>query len=694
MYFCHIFHIRDSLFNHICDLLKTKAMDIKEFASDLADGIRQSMEDTGSDYDFELATILFEYMVQSGEVSSPTQCSFSKTRCRLTAYDYDAETESLDLFYLIRAAAPLGKVNNNRVQQGFNYLMNFFREASDDSLLRNRDVGEYDEIAEVARLVKEARSHISQLRVYVLTDGIVDPSAVPCAVDSDDGEYVIEYNVWDMQRVFQQDNIMRGRSKVEINFEVNYNAEIQCLKMNDDNAYVDAYLAIMPGEILAKIYKQYHQALLEKNVRSFLQFKGKVNKQIRKTLRERPDMFFSYNNGISSTADEIELKKKDGVMCVRRLTDWQIVNGGQTTAAIAASMNDKNVVLSRIFVPMKISVIRDKDHKEEIIKAISTSANSQTSIKNSDFSSNDPYFVDLESYSRTEHVPAGGLSAHTKWYFERTRGQYLDELGQLSGYNERYFKTQYPKNQKITKSDVLKYEAAWLQCPHEACGGVEKRFARFISMVKSEYGSFTLVYYRRLIAKCILFGKIDALLKESGNPGYKAQMNLYILAALSYLSDRRLDLTRIWEKQTVQPEVIEKIKELIPTVWHHLTKRPEVGPWAKRQQCWSELALVLDGIDKFGDDLMEKELNEDGSRLNEAQQGVIDEMSSVSSNYWYSLSQWAKRNDQLTPLDRKTAYNLGFNATRGKAMTLKLALTARKIMDNARELGFDKPTTE
>lgn len=49
---------------------------------------------------------------------------------------------------------------------------------------------------------------------------------------------------------------------------------------------------------------------MEKNVRTFLQFKGKVNKGIRKTLREEPDMFFSYNNGISTTAKDIEIKKK------------------------------------------------------------------------------------------------------------------------------------------------------------------------------------------------------------------------------------------------------------------------------------------------------------------------------------------------------------------------------------------------
>ena len=252
------------------------------------------------------------------------------------------------------------------------------------------------------------------MRLYVITNGLTDPD-VGIAVESDDGEYIIEYNVWDMQRVYQQHNIRTGKEKVEIDFPTEYNTELQCLKMSEENPFVDAYMAIIPGITLAKIYKKYQQVLLEKNVRTFLQFKGKVNKGIRKTLREEPDMFFSYNNGISTTASEIEVKDIDGMLYITRLYDWQIVNGGQTTASISASLNDREVELNRVYVPMKISVIRDAENSENIIKAISTSANSQTAIKNSDFSANEPYLVDLEKYSRMEWVPNGNGKPICKW---------------------------------------------------------------------------------------------------------------------------------------------------------------------------------------------------------------------------------------------------------------------------------------
>uniref|UniRef100_UPI00307CB887 AIPR family protein n=1 Tax=Prevotellamassilia timonensis TaxID=1852370 RepID=UPI00307CB887 len=543
-------------------------MDLREFASDFQENIKMAVEMGNTDYDQELASAILEYLEDNGEVNVPELCVFQKTRTRITAYDYNDEAESLDLFYLIKAETLLGKVNKGKIDQGFNYLMSFYRESMNGTLLKSVSVGNNDEIAEVAKLVQSTKGKINQLRFYVITNGLTDLD-VGIAVESDDSEYIIEYNVWDMQRVYQQHNIRTGKEKVEIDFPTEYNTELQCLKMSEENPFVDAYMAIIPGITLAKIYKKYQQVLLEKNVRTFLQFKGKVNKGIRKTLREEPDMFFSYNNGISTTASEIEVKDIDGMLYITRLYDWQIVNGGQTTASISASLNDREVELNRVYVPMKISVIRDAENSENIIKAISTSANSQTAIKNSDFSANEPYLVDLEKYSRMEWVPNGNGKPICKWYFERTRGQYLDQLAQLNGYNEKSFKREYPKNQKITKTDIAKYEASWNMMPYNVCRGAEKNYTIFVSDIKRDKPKVTANYFKRVIAKCILFNIIDSIVKSKKLGGYKANMNSYLMAAISFLSDKNLDLTYIWEHQMVQQDVIDRIEELIPVVWLH-----------------------------------------------------------------------------------------------------------------------------
>lgn len=673
-------------------------MDIKEFAQEFQDNVNVAVEMGNTDYDQELAGAILEYLEDNGEVNAPEICTFQKTRTRITAYDYNDEAESLDLFYLVKADTLLGKVNNSKVQQGFSYLMSFYREAMNGTLLKSVSIENTDEIAEVAKLVQSTKGAINQLRIYVITNGLTDPSCVPASVESNEDDFIIEYNVWDMQRVFQQHNIRAGKEKVEIDFPTEYNTELQCLKMSEENPFVDAYMAIIPGITLAKIYKKYQQVLLEKNVRTFLQFKGKVNKGIRKTLREEPDMFFSYNNGISTTATDIEVKEVDGALYITRLYDWQIVNGGQTTASIAASLNDREVELTKVFVPMKVSVIRDADNTDDIVKAISTTANSQTAIKNSDFSANEPYLIDMEKFSRSEWVPNGNNKPVCKWYFERTRGQYLDQMAQLNGFNEKAFKMEYPKSQKVTKTDIAKYEASWNMQPYNVCRGAEKNYSLFVADIKRERPMVTGSYYKHIIAKGILFNTIDSIVKSKKLGGYKANMNTYLMASISFLSDKSLDLTYIWENQRVQQDVVDKIEELIPLVWSHLTgsaaggnQSSNVGEWTKKPECWNRLKLKLGDYDKFGQELMQVETNEDGTYLNEAQQNCIQEAEAIEANYWFGLANWAKSRDLLSPLERKAAFNFGTMRSRNRSIkTLKQAKFALKIKEKAEELGYQE----
>lgn len=673
-------------------------MNIKDFAIKFQENVKMAVENGNADQDQELASEILEYIVDNGEVNAPELCIFQKTRTRITAYDYNDEAESLDLFYLIKAETLLGRVNKSKIDQGFNYLMSFYRESKNGTLLKSVSINATDEITEVAKLVQSTKGKINQLRLYIITDGLTDPDAAGAAVESDDGEYIIEYNVWDMQRVYQQHNIRAGKEKVEISFDVEYNTKLQCLKMNEENSYVDAYMAIISGATLAKIYKKYHQVLLEKNVRTFLQFKGKVNKNIRKTLREEPEMFFSYNNGICTTASEIKVIRKDRTLYITHLYDWQIVNGGQTTAAIAASLNDREVDLKKVFVPMKISVIRNLENRDEMVKAISFSTNSQTSIKNSDFSANEPYLIDLEKFSRSEWVPNGNSKPVCKWYFERTRGQYLDQLSQLSGFNEKSFIREYPKNQKINKTDIAKYEASWNMQPYNVCRGAEANYTIFVAEIKKEKPMVTGNYYKHIIAKCILFNTIDSIVKSKKLGGYKAYMNAYIMAAISFLSDKNLDMTYIWENQMLQQDIIDRIEELIPLVWTHLTETPiggsqspNIGEWSRKPECWNRLKLKLGDYDKFGQELMQTETNEDGTYLNEAQQNKIQEAEAIEPNFWFALANWAKAGDLLTPMDRKAAYNFGTMRSRNRTFkSLKQAQYAIKIVEMAQELGFQK----
>ena len=200
---------------------------------------------------------------------------------------------------------------------------------------------------------------------------------------------------------------------------------------------------------------------------------------------------------------------------------------------------------------------------------------------------------------------------------------------------------------------------------------------------------------RRIIAEGILFNTIDSIVRSKSLGGYKANMNAYIMSAISVLSDENLDMTYIWENQKVQQGVVDKIEELIPLIWVHLTgassgsQMQNVGEWSKRIDCWNKLKLKLGDIDKFDDELLQKEINEDGSYLNETQQNRIKEAEAYTPQFWFALANWAKVNNMLTPIDRKAAFNFGTMRSRGRAFaSLKQAMYALRIANTAKEQGF------
>ena len=94
-------------------------------------------------------------------------------------------------------------------------------------------------------------------------------------------------------------------------------------------------------------------ALYDKNVRVFLGRTGKTNKGISKTLREEPENFGLYNNGLTIVAREIEVGADGAVM----LTDPAVVNGCQTTRTLWDTLSEQ------LREPVATDVERIEAHK-------------------------------------------------------------------------------------------------------------------------------------------------------------------------------------------------------------------------------------------------------------------------------------------------------------------------------------------
>ena len=552
-------------------IVEKELSEVEQFKAEFDEQLQMS-----EDPKTELEDLVIEYIQGSGDVDEVNRASYINGNNAIAidgwSFKGDEDLTSIDLFITQYKEPEEGvKISKNEIDSLFGKMVRFFEKAKSGNILKNIQDRNTD-LYQIAELIYETKE-IDRLRLYIMTNAIA-----PAGYDKDNSELKdgtsVEYYVWDAKRIMQQDHILSGKSPIIVDFDADYNNPLPCIKMPDVSSKVECYLCIIPGTILSQVYHKYHQQILEMNVRTFLQFKGASNKGIRDTLighhptaaqirkgdTERapePDMFFAYNNGISTTASDVTVVQTENGPVITEIKDWQIVNGGQTTASISAVMGMKDVDksdISRAYVSMKVSVIKDPNRISEIVPLISRYANTQSAVKKSDFNINEPFLRELEDLSRSEWAKTDTGKPVSKWFFERTRGQYMDQLKRHPTKSaEKEFLAEYPKKQMFDKTMLAKYMMAWYQDPGSVCRGGEQNYGKFYNKLHSAAFHFDANKYYRTIAKAILFKTIDAFYGKDGIqlPGYKSNMVAYTVAALSFLSNKSLDLGRIWNEQFV-----------------------------------------------------------------------------------------------------------------------------------------------
>ena len=461
------------------------------------------------------------------------------------------------------------------------------------------------ELNQLLKIILKQKSNFDRINIYFLINGNSNHDLEKITIKGFD-DLDIFIHVWDIPRFYKLSESSSNREPIEIDFKElisNNQNGIQCLKMPNINELYECYLAILPGEVLSKLYKEYSNELLESNVRAFLGQTGKFNKGIRDTIREKPQMFLPYNNGITATAENVETMLNDNQLYLTKLLDFQIVNGGQTTASLFHTQKKfKDADLSNVFVQMKLTVIKDVEQKNIEVPNIARYANSQNKVSELDLSSNNPYFVQIESLSRKKYViDPDNRNMSTLWYFERVNGQYKESLNKLTTpAQQRKFKEQNPTNQKFVKSDVAKYINIWELEPHFVSQGAQKNFIHYTKKINELVKKNKLPgenFYKKLISNAILFKTVDKLFGRKnidaiGDTNLKSFTVAYTLSYFHYLTENKLDLWKIYEEQRVDTRIINELKKLIVFVYHQLVKSSNnslISEYAKRESSWKLL---------------------------------------------------------------------------------------------------------
>lgn len=416
--------------------------------------------------------------------------------------------------------------------------------------------------------------------------------------DTHNGKVTIRFDVWDIERLYQ--TVLGGAAierQLVVKLKKKYGTSLPLIKVKGDNAIYDCYIGVISGRLLAQIYEAEGQDLIQKNVRSFLQATGNVNKGIKASLANEPEMFMAYNNGISTIAESVAVDESQcngDISTITEITGWQIVNGGQTTASIYNAYRAK-LPLDQVNVQIKLSVIKQKDRAEDIIHNISKYANSQNKINMSDFNANDAYHVKMERLSRATPIPVAKGKSTDYWFYERARGQYLVELNrQPSATAKKEFKNRCPKSRCISKTVAAKCMMAYQGHPDIVSKGLETNFIYFSDMVSD--GTFpepSEQSYTEMIAKVILFNSCDKIIKNLKFGGFKAQQDYYTIALIGKYYSDLFHPQEIWNSQMISAEMAKTIEELAFFVWNHFQNPTvpgvNVGQWCKKEECWELL---------------------------------------------------------------------------------------------------------
>ncbi|RYD85409.1 MAG: abortive phage infection protein [Verrucomicrobiaceae bacterium] len=680
--------------------------DLAAFATDLQQEVISRSETEGQETFLEgsFVQICLERLADAGELDDANVCLHRSTGLQVSGYAVSEDGESLDLLVAVHTnEVPSRTILKADMMDAFRRVTKFFEGCTKGYF---KQIEEATPAFDLAQLVHHCWQGYSRVRFLLITDGICKNEPPPARVVAG---LRASYDIWDAERFFRSWSSGREREEIVIDFSELSGGAVPCLALSNSEGGYSTLLSIFPGPLVAELYGKYGPRLLERNVRSFLQVKGSINKGIRDTIRREPSMFLPYNNGLSCTASHVELEQTEsGASAIKSVRDLQIVNGGQTTASIYhASIKDKADV-SQIGVQVKLTILDDASRMDEIVPLISKYANSQNKVQVADLMANDAFHRRIEELSRTIWAPArDGTLRQTRWFYERARGQYRDDIArERTVAQKKAFEAQNPKEQMFTKTDLAKYILSFEMCPHIVSKGAQYAFSAFTVGIEqhiSREAQIDQAYFERLIAKGILFRETRRIAQELKLPtGYHAQIGTYTIAKLTSIAQGRVDLAKIWREQKLYPELERAIQKIARACYEHILREAAGGnftQYCKREECWTSFrdAYVslpeettksfATPIQNLGSESVQNQAIPVRSRPTDP---VVSEAVALGAKAWIKVAEFAAERRLFSPKQLDVLTNTGLIVGEGKYPSKKVAEIALSLLLQAKDAGFSR----
>lgn len=315
---------------------------LNEVESDITADVQPNAGNPAEFREHSFTRILADELDASGVLESPVicHCEYGKAAaaCKISGYGVPEEDSRLDLFVTFYTAGPhpaVPPLNASEVETCFNKLERFLGRALD---------GLHEEMEPalperyMAERIHQLRGKFDRVNFFLFTNSRLAIRREKQRKPQVHGVSAV-YEVWDIERFRRLRESGASYEALNVDLRTQPDGGLPCVRLDAKEEGYRTCVAIFPGRLLHDLYDEHGSRLLELNVRSYLQAKGKINKGILETLRNDPADFMAFNNGITVVAEKIVFGHlKDGRTGIVELQGMQIVNGGQTTASRRASL--------------------------------------------------------------------------------------------------------------------------------------------------------------------------------------------------------------------------------------------------------------------------------------------------------------------------------------------------------------------
>ena len=575
--------------------------DLNEFLSSLQDSISVD-EDSQVEHSSELKFTekVVEHMSAVGMTFDDFEVltyheKIRNANMRLNGFSLDQNAENLDLYVsLFGAYSVPTAIPDLKIKDAFTQCLRFVSNCVEGRL--DEDIKEGDAAYGLSQTLKAAYTSLDQIRVFVITDGVAKTRKYKS--EEIQGK-IVKLDLVDIQRLYNHWVEDKEMDELAVNFNEEFDISLPCLWVDADSVSNYEYgLTIFSGDMLQYLYEKHGTRILQANVRSFLQERGKVNKEISQTLRNEPDSFMAYNNGLVIVADEVRFGDHNGVRGISYIRGIQIVNGGQTTASMFFTTRKfPQTDLSDVRIAAKIIKISDEPEIENFIGNVARFANLANPVRDSDLTSNHKFHVNFEHFAGKVFCPDGV----TQWFYERSTGSYNVMLNRKTSTpaQRKKLQEQFPTSRKVIKTNLAKYYCAWHGHPYEVSKGAQKCFKFFMDefVDANNMPIETNDDYKKAIAIAILFKGVEKLVKydKIRFKAFQANITAYTVSVFSKNYANSIDLMRIWDRQELSAPLAEFVQALAVKVEKNLESTSEgrmISEWAKKPECWQTIKDV------------------------------------------------------------------------------------------------------